>query len=528
MIPAKFMRTCLPIILLRAGDRIAFITFTRTLRNFMLFFDRPNTMSSVSGSLMWTLSTVATVFSSVVDAYLGRFGCLTVFGAISISGCMGAIVSTYPSIASLNLCMASMFAIATLGSGGLRMVDTFGAEQFDPETEADEQRRFFSWQFSICYTLEISVYAFFAPLAMQGLGAIPSEYSYFASYTMVSGMFAIGYATFIAMSSGYTHYKSGTSSLWGFVHYIVTGAKHSWTSISVPFAWFVMAVTIVSVVAGSFITNQILTYINMGLVTIALMSMYMSHMYLSDYVFDVPMTGSSLTPKDAYATMRLIPVLVTTLFNQPLNSTIVSTLLPIQACQMNLPFNPEILKVVETTTTVGFMVGLDLLSNCIPAFLVDTQPRLVTGACVSLLTSISLVVIEIQRKMAPVLDRSTACAPHGAMASDMSGWYMLIPIILCGLSTALFRPTITHFTVVNCPQCTRAIIIMVQNILHNAVSNVIVTSVMSMMKEFMPDDMNDPVAHIEYIYFITISITALAIPIFVLTLRDFSKDQVVN
>jgi peptide/histidine transporter 3/4 len=138
-------------------------------------------------------------------------------------------VSAHPDIKSSPLFFFGLFFGVALGSGGIKPnVVVLGADQFDPAVPEEKEQmesyfNYFYWSINIGAAFS---FGFLAYLAVNGMGAIPKEFGFFASFVIPAVAMAIAIQVFIMGSGSYVKKEPKGSALSTFCG-VVLDASHS-------------------------------------------------------------------------------------------------------------------------------------------------------------------------------------------------------------------------------------------------------------------------------------------------------------
>merc|ERR1719316_1011898 len=109
--------------------------------------------------------------------------------------------------------------------------------------------------------------------------------------------------------------------------------------------------------------------------------------------------------------------------------------------------------------------------------------------------------IETQRKLAPVTNIASHCAPEGIMMSDMAASWMFIPYFLMGLGEIYVMATLLYLAYNQSPPTMRTLTA-ATGLVIGGISTSLFALLISALGAFVPNDLNE--GHLEWGYLPTL------------------------
>ncbi|KAJ0408304.1 hypothetical protein ATCC90586_008254 [Pythium insidiosum] len=216
------LHVCSFILILEFAERVSYYGINQGLKNYM---GKLGWTQAGSNSLKSTWTSIC-YLSPLAGGYIadekwGRFRTLWVFGVWYTCGAFLIALSAHPQIMERQtmanvLCNLGLFAGVAVGTGAIKAnVITFGADQFDPNdpNESTQKETFFSYFYIVINLGAIFSYGYLSVLCVQGSGAIPPEYGYFANFAICGGIMVFAYALFFVGYPRYVHFPPQDSAL---------------------------------------------------------------------------------------------------------------------------------------------------------------------------------------------------------------------------------------------------------------------------------------------------------------------------
>lgn len=133
----------------------------------------------------------------------------------------------------------------------------------------------------------------------------------------------------------------------------------------------------------------------------------------------------------------------------------------------------------QLTIILSIPVVEAILSRC-SSHLKSALARWVQRSVAGLLAGATAAVVagslELVRRAAPLTGVSSMCAPEGVQMSAMSGWWIVLPSALMGVSEGLVAPAVLEFTYEQAPLSMRNSLQGFQLLAVGALSSVYVTT----------------------------------------------------
>uniref|UniRef100_K3WH16 Major facilitator superfamily (MFS) profile domain-containing protein n=1 Tax=Globisporangium ultimum (strain ATCC 200006 / CBS 805.95 / DAOM BR144) TaxID=431595 RepID=K3WH16_GLOUD len=213
------------ILILEFAERVSYYGINQGLKNFMGQNLGWTQAGSNSIKSTWTSICYLTpvLGGYIADEKWGRFKTLWVFGIWYTVGAFLVTISAHPSMNDEEdhllanfVCHIGLFVGIAVGTGAIKAnVITFGADQFDPNdpNEVAQSARFFSYINRVVNLGAIFSYGYLSVLCVNGSGAIPKEYGYFATFAVCGGVMVLAYALFAMAYPRYVHFAPEKSAL---------------------------------------------------------------------------------------------------------------------------------------------------------------------------------------------------------------------------------------------------------------------------------------------------------------------------
>ena len=292
-------------------------------------------------------------------------------------------------------------------------------------------------------------------MSVNGIGAIDSQYGFFACY-LIAGSIFIFTNTILFLSSANKFIKLAPkkTAFKDFLKILLLSSKHTKNGFinvaSIIGIYVSIILSIIPPFLEESIFQTILTYF-VGIIfvtswlSIVLINRNPKYIYEAEKYMDKTEKSNKII-NDGYMFLRIWPIIFIATILWLVISEMTSSIYSI-ACQCNLlifntqnQFNGNIVSVGNPLPVV---IMVPIMSKYIYPFLeklcgreIKILNRITIGLVFCGLAMISTAVIEIIRKHRPLLIDSapSSCASKGVMMSDHSLWWLLIPNILTGIA----------------------------------------------------------------------------------------------
>ncbi|DAZ96056.1 TPA: hypothetical protein N0F65_000051 [Lagenidium giganteum] len=259
------LQVCLFILIMELAERLSYYGINQGLKNFMQAIG----WSAVSASALKSTWTSICYLSPLLGAYIadekwGRFKTILIFGVWYCIGDFLVAISAYPTIMANSAIVNPIFVIGLflgigVGTGAIKSnVITFGADQFDPHdpSEVAQKETYFSY-FYFCINVGACVsYGYLSVLSVEGSGAIPASYGYFATYMICAAVMALAIVILVVGYSRYVHMppKKGAMSTLGNV--LVRSIPYSFGAKMIVLGFVVFLVAFILNVIAAFLSGH--------------------------------------------------------------------------------------------------------------------------------------------------------------------------------------------------------------------------------------------------------------------------------
>lgn len=220
------LHVCSFILILEFAERVSYYGINQGLKNFLGILGWSQVGSNSLKSTWTSICYLSPLLGGyVADEKWGRFKTLWVFGVWYTCGAFLVTVSAHPKfkdpsngnhlVANL-LCHIGLFVGVAVGTGAIKAnVITFGADQFDPNdpNEVTQKEHFFSYFYIVINLGAIFSYGYLSILCVEGSGAIPEDFGYFACFSICGGVMVLAYILFLYGAPRYVHFVPQDSAL---------------------------------------------------------------------------------------------------------------------------------------------------------------------------------------------------------------------------------------------------------------------------------------------------------------------------
>jgi dipeptide/tripeptide permease len=128
--------------------------------------------------------------------------------------------------------------------------------------------------------------------------------------------------------------------------------------------------------------------------------------------------------------------------------------------------------------------------------------------------------MEVSRRLAPILQETSNCAPDGVHMSEQSAMLMFVPFLLMGIGEIYTQPVLMHFAYTNSPSSMRTFGAIVTMVI-GAVSNALFTVQIAALKRYVPNDLNQ--GNLEYGYYANLLLGIIFFYGFVVAMGNFER-----
>jgi dipeptide/tripeptide permease len=519
---AAIPAVCFCILIVELCERLAFYTFTGTQEFFLEKLGYSVASAGGINAAMGTLCMAWAIFAGwVADIFLGRYYTILVFGMCYVTGSVLAMSSAYPDHQSSKWYLVGIMGLVPIGTAGIKAnISNFGADQYDVNDPAQVRARekFFSWFYMAINLGSAVAYGGLTTIGASGGLGVPKKYGYFFVYAIAAAAMQLAVLLF---RSGRAAYKirptQSKSSLAGVAEQIRAAAKAgSWSASAVYFGFIIMAVGLILSVVQALAPATSWISESMGVAAFCCSAVGISLVVclcldpdwlLQGHVYE----NNTLSPADVRDFLRLMPVLfmANLAFSALYNS--MQFWYQQQACQMDtrMPWGK--------TNDAQFAGSFFMIADCIgiviatPVALYYADPAMdrllgrplgpgakyMIGMTFGGISVLIAARVEMLRRIAPVIDVQSNCAPDGINMSEMQASWMFVPFFLMGLGEIYTQPTLMHLAYDQSPPSMRTLTA-ATSLVIGGVSTALFSLQISALSNYIPNDLNKGQLEIGY------------------------------
>lgn len=503
------------------------------------------------------------------DCGVGRFWMIMIGAIVYFSGTVMVSLATHPWVSRTVWYLLGAFLVLPFSQAAISAnVMIFGADQFDTSGHIGKrfQQEFFWWLnlgihagTGLAYTLlasygisqGVSHYLANDDWVMNTGMADPQEYYTVFIASAVSFIVAIG---FFAWARSYYNLRSQewlpSSPIVGITQYLVKVSSHCSFEGAALLAAKVVGITIYVSQAVLFWSPTLARPLSIASAAGVVFSIGGIILFCRnvDWLDGVEKPANQpLARADVKDFLRLLPLLVCAQIAYGCLLMMMKTWYNRQACQMDLRFfhgaSPADGDPAQMFTAFFDLFYCGTVIAGTPLALWVVNPRLealflrlgmkfhdwskfVLGVLFGMASALVAAHSEVCRRSAPVLHITSTCAPQGVGVRAMSGYWMLIPYMLMGVSTLYAVPALWRISYVQVPRTVRSLTL-VTTIFMMSASQSLVMAISVFMKEYTPHDLDT--GHLEYLYFVCIAVSLVMFVLFAnaaLNYTDKAHDDV--
>jgi peptide/histidine transporter 3/4 len=514
---------CLSILIVECCERLAFYTLTGTQE---FFLERLGYTVSQAGGLnaaMGTLCMAWALFAGwTADVVLGRYNTILVFGVIYAVGAAMAAVAALPALQSAKLYMFGVMVLVPFGTAGIKAnISNFGADQYDTSdpAQAAAQEKFFSWFYMSINLGSAVAYGYLTTLGSSGGLGIPQRYGYCAVYIITAACMVAAVGVFRSKRTQYRmqppQKRSALGSVSSRVLSVARQGSHEASSVCVGMLLIFVGVasSVIQAMAPEASFTSALTKLAFACAALGIFLVVLPCRSPA-WVRSEGRRGGDLLDGDArdYSDedvqnfLRLLPLLFTAnlAFSAVYNS--MQFWYQQQACQMDLRIGGTQLagSFFCIADCLGIVIATPLAVDWLnPHVERQTGGRFGHGAKYGLGMAFAAVSVllaaryEAERRLSPVLDVDSNCAPPGVKMSAMSASWMFGPFFIMGLGEIYTQPVLMHLSYSQSPKSMRTLTA-ATGLVIGAVSNALFTLQVAALAPFVPNDLNNGRLEIGY------------------------------
>jgi peptide/histidine transporter 3/4 len=514
---------CLSILIVECCERLAFYTLTGTQE---FFLERLGYTVAQAGGLnaaMGTLCMAWALFAGwTADVVLGRYNTILVFGVIYAVGAAMAAVAALPALQSAKLYMFGVMVLVPFGTAGIKAnISNFGADQYDTSdpAQAAAQEKFFSWFYMSINLGSAVAYGYLTTLGSSGGLGIPKRYGYCAVYIITAACMVAAVGVFRSKRTQYRmqppQKRSALGSVSSRVLSVARQGSHEASSVCVGMLLIFVGVasSVIQAMAPEASFTSALTKLAFACAALGIFLVVLPCRSPA-WVRSEGRRGGDLLDGDArdYSDedvqnfLRLLPLLFTAnlAFSAVYNS--MQFWYQQQACQMDLRIGGTQLagSFFCIADCLGIVIATPLAVDWLnPHVERQTGGRFGHGAKYGLGMAFAAVSVllaaryEAERRLSPVLDVDSNCAPPGVKMSAMSASWMFGPFFIMGLGEIYTQPVLMHLSYSQSPKSMRTLTA-ATGLVIGAVSNALFTLQVAALAPFVPNDLNNGRLEIGY------------------------------
>eukprot|EP00418_Pyrodinium_bahamense_P061702 CAMPEP_0179086814 /NCGR_PEP_ID=MMETSP0796-20121207/39408_1 /TAXON_ID=73915 /ORGANISM="Pyrodinium bahamense, Strain pbaha01" /LENGTH=583 /DNA_ID=CAMNT_0020784305 /DNA_START=74 /DNA_END=1826 /DNA_ORIENTATION=- len=524
---------CWFILVVELCERLSFYTFTGSQAFFLEHLGFSLASAGGLNATMWTFCTVLAVVASwAADVALGRYATILAAGGVYFAGTGVASIAAWPGVNSAALYLMGVMVLLPLGTAGIKAnISNFGADQYDTSDPASAraQERFFSiFYLSINVGAGVS-FGFFTTFASNGGLGVPKSHGYFAAYALMTLCMGLAVCIFRAGRSSYkVHPLQDSSALASVARSLLlasraaAGGPRSCTAV----AWLLLATVALSTLqaCAPHLGNSMMAaaFCSAGLGTLAIVLPCLRPSWLGAWREE----GPEPWELEVQGFLRVLPVLFTGNLAFGALYNCMQFWYQLQACQMDVrigaggfQLSGSFFNIADCLAIVIFTPVLVDWLNPIIEQAMGLQLRhglkFAFGMLVAIVSVIVAARLEQMRRGAAVLPAVSNCAPAGISMSDVRASWMMVPFFLMGIGEIYCQPTLLHFAYSKSPATMRTLAT-ATSFFISGISSAIFAVVVAALSPIIPNDLST--GHLEYGYFVNISMAVVFYLFFVLVL----------
>ena len=565
------------ILLTELCERFAFYGFSGSLVYFFPRFGISSVLSTELYDLFSTIVYITPVLGAyIADTYWGRYKTIVVFCAVYIFGLMLTTAGAYPVLPvngsdgseetasetdgqraweTVNLLMVvvGLFCCVTLGAGGIKSnVVVLGADQFEIPAQINEQASFFNffyWAINIGAT---GAYLFLTNVALHGLPGlgIPESYGFFVSFLIPTCAFCLAVILFTVgkdLGPGYTLRPPEGSAVVDFLATLRTAVwrgRGRYLLVGAPLSGVAFLIVVASFFTTSYELHASFAIAGLGLIFVSLGLILLGGSdtnWLTHWHEGAHALAPSAAEVDAADVVRILPlaacIVVFWVIYQQMSSNF-----QLQGCQMDLhvgssfKLSPATLNVFDSLV---IMLLIPIVDRAVYPLLqrvglgLGMLTKIGIGFGFAMLSVIVAGIVEIARRNAPLLegvDGQSSCPAIGddppLQMSTLSIWWQVPQFMLVGLGEIFAAVTCYELFYAEVPPHMRSVCQSI-NLLCTAFGSLAAAGFNSVCAGWLPNNLNDPSAHLDYVFFLLGGVMALNIVLFAFLASRFTpRDDV--
>jgi peptide/histidine transporter 3/4 len=521
---------CWYILIVELCERLSFYTITGSQAFFLEHIGFSLSSAGAINATMWTLCTVLAVLASwMADVGLGRYLTILAAGMVYALGATVAAFAALPGRENAGWYFCGVMGLLPLATAGIKAnISNFGADQYDENDPAQKaaQERFFSIFYCSINVGAAVAYGFFTTFASNGGLGVPREWGYASAYGVMGLCMLLAVCIYRAGRRSYkVHpllHKSALASLLGSLCDCAV-RRCSLRAASVMLGLGLLCTSIAASAMRSLLPQTGDTMMFASFISALLGTLMVVVPCLNpSWVESEDKRDSELA--DVKEFLGLMPALFTGSLSFNALYNCMQFWYAQQACQMDLRFPifgsgyqlsgsffniADCLAIVIVTPLAVIFANPWMDSMSKGQF--NHKAKFTLGMLIAATSVCCAARLEIQRRAMPVLPQHSNCAPPGIGMSAIPGAWMLMPFFLMGVAEIYTQPTLLHMAYSKSPPSMRSLA-MAASFFIAAVSSALFALLISALKPYMPNDLND--GHLEYGYYINISLGAFFLVLF--------------
>jgi len=572
---------CTFILAVEMCERLAFYTFSSTLT---LFFIKELNQSSHTAGQYTSLFSALVYFTPLLGGYvadelINRYRTIVIFVVLYIIGLGMVTAASYPSILSEPLILIGLLVFISLGAGGIKSnVVTLGGDQFsdnDP-SQVRQRNQFFNY-----FYWAINFGALIANGYLNNLGFNPETFSggtisydmgYFTTYAIPLGVMVLALFIFLAGTSRYKVKSATDKSLSNFLRvFWRTLTRSGGNGFLVLLAVLLFVVAAIITVTSYFINNTD-TAKWMNVVSLALIflgsSIFTIICRTTTWLQSPPPDGNfsvdALALNNVHDMLLLFPyfgllVVFWLCYIQ------MSTNFQVQGCQMynligGIAFSPAFFTCFDTITIlvlipvvdnwfypliekkrgsplralskmwVGFvcMIAAMICAGVLEIFRKDASVAGPTGTVADCCGKCSyfssnpedncVTACNGDQSLADTCQYNSACGGYRPITT-FSIWWQIIPYAFVGLGEIFTSVSAYELFYNEVDESMRSVAQGI-NLLTTSFGSFAAGGLNGALVDWVPDNINESSARLDYFFFVIAAITALALIVFLLIYKS--------
>lgn len=450
----------------------------------------------------------------LADQWLGRYKTILIFATCYFVGTVMVAIAAQPDVLNLPIYLAGCLVFISIGTGAIKPnVMTFGAAQYDESDpiERAEQKTFFSYFYMMINVGAGVSFGFLVNLTTAAIVPAQPDHNpplpayigngFFTCYVIAAACMGFAVLSFLAGTCRYkkeppTVHKPMISVI---CKYMCRSATRSPRGMMAVIGWMLIPIYITLNLVGSIEASSTagadMTYVCLVLCLISSVFLVLGHMnndWMTEFTQEI--TGTGVTLVDAKKVCSLVPqmLLINIGFNVAYNA--MNNAYPALACQMDLRLPWDQTSQLNGAFTnlgdcIAIIVGVPIIESLIYPMIerrrgkaIPRRSKYIVGfllACFANLIAICIELVRAGRDFIPnspgTTDGISKCAPPklAIHMSDMSCFWVFIPMFITGIGEILVNPVVYEFAFAEAPSQLLSVVQAFNLVVAGSISNCI-------------------------------------------------------